>query len=60
MSNLSPIGLDKTKSSELADLLNDLLANYSIFYQNVRGYHWNIIVDKFFELHVKFEELYMK
>lgn len=58
MSDLSPIGLDKEKSSELADLLNDLLANYSIFYQNVRGYHWNIKGDKFFELHVKFEELY--
>jgi starvation-inducible DNA-binding protein len=34
------------------------LANYSIFYQNTRGYHWNIKGEKFFELHVKFEELY--
>ncbi len=58
MSNLSPIGLNKEKSEELASYLNDLLANYSIFYQNVRGYHWNIKGDKFFELHVKFEELY--
>ncbi len=56
--NLSSIGLDIKKSKELADLLNDLLANYSIFYQNVRGYHWNIKGDKFFELHIKFEELY--
>tara|TARA_R110002096_G_scaffold270007_1_gene463915 strand:- start:72 stop:425 length:354 start_codon:yes stop_codon:yes gene_type:complete len=39
-------------------MLNDLLANYSIFYENVRGYHWNIQGDKFFELHIKFEELY--
>jgi len=23
---------------------------------NVRGYHWNIKGDNFFELHVKFEE----
>ncbi|HHH55244.1 MAG TPA: DNA starvation/stationary phase protection protein, partial [Bacteroidetes bacterium] len=38
--------------------LNDLLANYSVFYQNVRGYHWNIKGEKFFELHLKFEELY--
>ncbi len=58
MSNLSSIGLDKNRSAELADKLNELLANYSIFYQNVRGYHWNIRGDKFFELHVKFEELY--
>lgn len=58
MSTLNSIGLDKTKSKELADLLNDLLANYSLFYQNTRGYHWNIKGKKFFELHVKFEELY--
>ena len=35
-----------------------LLANYSVFYQNTRGYHWNIKGEKFFELHLKFEELY--
>ncbi len=58
MDNLSKIGLNKEKSKELAGLLNDLLANYSIFYQNTRGYHWNITGEKFFELHLKFEELY--
>ncbi len=47
MKQLNAIGLDKKKSSQLADRLNDLLANYSIFYQNVRGYHWNIKGDKF-------------
>ncbi len=56
--NTNQIGLDISKSAELAELLNDLLANYSTFYQNVRGYHWNIKGDKFFELHIKFEELY--
>lgn len=55
---LNRIGLNEKKTKELASMLNDLLANYSIFYQNVRGYHWNIKGDKFFELHVKFEELY--
>ncbi len=58
MNTLNRIGLDKDKSKELAELLNDLLANYSTFYQNTRGYHWNISGDNFFELHVKFEELY--
>lgn len=58
MDNLSRIGLDTKKSKTLADSLNDLLANYSTFYQNTRGYHWNIKGDKFFELHIKFEELY--
>jgi len=58
MKNLNSIGLDVKKSAELADKLNTLLANYSIFYQNTRGYHWNIKGEKFFELHLKFEELY--
>lgn len=58
MSNLNRIGLAEEKTKDLAVLLDDLLANYSVFYQNVRGYHWNIKGDKFFELHLKFEELY--
>ncbi|WP_152205393.1 Dps family protein [Marinobacter changyiensis] len=52
------IGLDTVKTQNLADSLNELLANYQIFYMNVRGYHWNIKGDNFFELHAKFEELY--
>ncbi len=58
MSNINAIGLDKNKAEHLAEKLNELLANYSIFYQNTRGYHWNIKGEKFFELHLKFEELY--
>lgn len=58
MKNYNRIGLDAKKSEELAILLNDLLANYSVFYQNTRGFHWNIQGQKFFELHIKFEELY--
>ncbi|MEN8928821.1 MAG: Dps family protein [Flavobacteriales bacterium] len=52
------IGIDLNKAVELSTKLNELLANYSIFYQNTRGFHWNIKGEKFFELHVKFEELY--
>lgn len=58
MKKLNAIGLDSKKAEQLAAKLNELLANYSIFYQNVRGYHWNIKGEKFFELHLKFEELY--
>jgi starvation-inducible DNA-binding protein len=54
MEQLNDIGLDRKKSEELAGML----ANYSAFYQNVRGYHWNVRGDKFFELHLKFQELY--
>ncbi len=58
MKQTNAIGLDSAKAAGLADKLNRLLAHYSLFYQNVRGYHWNIQGDKFFELHLKFEELY--
>lgn len=52
------IGLNATKARELAEKLNLLLANFQLFYMNSRGFHWNIKGDKFFELHLKFEELY--
>lgn len=55
---MNRIGLDTEKSNELALQLNDLLANYQVFYMNTRGFHWNIKGEKFFELHMKFEELY--
>jgi starvation-inducible DNA-binding protein len=58
MNNKNAIGLDNDKAKHLAEKLNELLATYSIFYQNTRGYHWNIKGEKFFELHIKFEELY--
>lgn len=58
MSTTNAIGLNEKISRELAEKLGDLLANYSVFYQNTRGYHWNIKGEKFFELHAKFEELY--
>ncbi len=56
MKNL--IGIDKVKAEQLIIKLNDLLANYQLFYQNLRGLHWNIKGKEFFELHLKFEELY--
>lgn len=55
---MNSIGLDKEKSRRLAEKLNVLLADYMMFYQNTRALHWNIKGEKFFELHVKFEELY--
>lgn len=58
MSN-NQIGLAVDKASDLADKLNILLANYQIFYANSRAIHWNIKGEKFFELHQKFEELYL-
>jgi starvation-inducible DNA-binding protein len=58
MQDLTLTGLEKKSNQELATKLNELLANYHIYYQNVRGFHWNIKGSSFFQLHAKFEELY--
>lgn len=55
---MNRIGINKEAAAKLAVKLNELLANYQIFYMNVRGFHWNVKGEKFFELHAKFEELY--
>lgn len=56
--NFNSLGLDAQKSAKIADTLNNLLANFQTYYQNLRGIHWNIRGKRFFDLHVKFEELY--
>jgi starvation-inducible DNA-binding protein len=56
--NTNRIGLDTKQSAKVAAGLNSLLADFHIYYQNLRGLHWNIRGKHFFELHVKFEELY--
>lgn len=58
MKTINNIGLDDKASQTTAVQLNDLLSNYQLFYMNLRGFHWNIKGKKFFELHLKFEELY--
>lgn len=55
---INSIGLNAAKSKLLSNDLNRLLANFQHYYQNLRGIHWNIKGKRFFDLHVKFEELY--
>tara|TARA_R110002096_G_scaffold431563_1_gene646999 strand:+ start:33989 stop:34474 length:486 start_codon:yes stop_codon:yes gene_type:complete len=38
--------------------LNKLLADYNLYYQNLRNFHWNIVGRNFFDLHNKFEDMY--
>lgn len=52
------IGLDEQKTEKLTISLNGLLSNFQVYYQSLRGLHWNIKGKSFFELHVKFEEFY--
>lgn len=56
--SLNTIGLDKDQAQTLAKELNVLLASFQVYYQNLRGIHWNIKGKRFFNLHEKFEELY--
>jgi starvation-inducible DNA-binding protein len=52
------IGLEIKDRKILVKKLNNLLANYEVYYQNLRNFHWNVSGPNFFELHAKFEELY--
>jgi len=52
------LGLNQNKVVILVAELNQLLANFQVYYQSLRGLHWNIKGKSFFELHVKFEEFY--
>ncbi len=38
--------------------LNQLLADEAVYYQKLRNFHWNVRGPAFFQLHVKFEEMY--
>lgn len=58
MENKNIIGLEVENSNQVAEALNELLANHQIYYQNLRGFHWLILGKNFFQLHGKYEELY--
>jgi starvation-inducible DNA-binding protein len=52
------LGIDKTQSRNTVKELNQLLACYQVYYQNLRNFHWNVTGENFFDLHARFEEFY--
>ena len=55
--------LDYTKLSakavkSIVNALQHLLADYQIYYSNLRGFHWNVKGKDFFVLHKQYEEMY--
>ncbi|GGD91189.1 Dps family protein [Planktosalinus lacus] len=52
------LNLDKEKTTNTVNQLNILLADFHMYYQKLRNFHWNIVGKSFFDLHVKFEEMY--
>jgi starvation-inducible DNA-binding protein len=47
-----------TKATPITELLNKQVANWSVLYTKLHNFHWNVKGESFFDLHVKFEELY--
>ena len=58
MKTLDYLHLDEKKVESVVAALKQLLADYQIFYTNLRGFHWNVKGKGFFTLHAKYEELY--
>ena len=52
------LNIDKDKILSIVTELNVLLADYQLHYQKLRNFHWNILGKNFFDLHIKFEEMY--
>jgi len=52
------LGWTSEETEKISKALNLLLANYSVHYQKLRNYHWNVKGSDFFDLHEQFETQY--
>ncbi len=52
------LGIDVKELASVATQLNKLLANFNIYYQNLRSFHWHVRGRSFFDLHQLFEDYY--
>ena len=53
------LNIDEKKVEPVVKELNFLLADYHLYYQKLRNFHWNVQGRNFFDLHEKFEEMYV-
>jgi len=58
MKNLDYTGLDAKKVEKVVKELSQLLADFQVYYANLRGFHWNVKGDKFYQLHEYYEGQY--
>lgn len=58
MKTHAKLGFSSMDTAEMVTTMNKLIANYHVFYQKLRNYHWNVTGPDFFDLHDKFEALY--
>jgi starvation-inducible DNA-binding protein len=52
------LGYSKLETLESTEAMNNLLANYSVHYQKLRNFHWNVKGANFFDIHEQFEIQY--
>ncbi|WP_235689712.1 Dps family protein [Fulvivirga lutea] len=52
------LGYTKMETAEITDAMNKLLANFSVHYQKLRNFHWNVKGADFYDIHENFEEQY--
>lgn len=58
MRTLDFTGLDEKRVDKVVKGLAQLLADFQIYYTNLRNLHWNIKGRSFFVMHAKYEEMY--
>ena len=58
MRTLDFLHLNESAVNNVVVNLQQMLADYQVFYTNLRGFHWNIKGHGFFVLHSKFEDMY--
>jgi starvation-inducible DNA-binding protein len=60
MAKRKPVKLGWTTEEvdKITHALNSVLANYSVHFQKLRNFHWNVKGSDFFDLHMEFESQY--
>ncbi len=58
MNTLNFLSLSSVQAAPIIGGLSQLLADFQVYYTNLRNFHWNIQGREFFGLHKQFEELY--
>ena len=58
MKTLDYLNLNEAKTMNVVSGLQQLLADFQVYYTNLRGFHWEIKGRGFFVLHEKFEDMY--
>ncbi|WP_298527085.1 Dps family protein [uncultured Porphyromonas sp.] len=58
MNVLSITGINPAKAEQVVNELSKLLADFQIYYTNLRGYHWHVRGPQFYTLHSQFEKMY--